>query len=230
MVFIAHVVSVERSNTAYNSLHIVCIGFMSCSLCSYVCFGLPGPAHPPKVKYSLKLLLWLALSARMCVLACQDQYTLPKWNILSSCYCGLLSLLVCVYWPSRTSTPSQSEIFSQSYFCCLLSLLVCVYWPSRTSTPSQSEIFSQICYCGLFYVFAFQDQHTLPKWSYLYIFMVFIAHVVSVKRSKTAYNSLHIEYEWHNVLSVERCILNRYRNGTMSWVSKDQTQHTIVYT
>ena len=29
MVFIAHVVSVERSNTAYNSLHIDCIGFMS---------------------------------------------------------------------------------------------------------------------------------------------------------------------------------------------------------
>ena len=133
-----HVVSVERSNTAYNSLHIDCIGFMSCSLCSYVCIGLPGPAHPPKVKYSLKLLLWLALSARMCVLACQDQHTLPKWNILSSCYCGLLSLLVCVYWP----------IF-----------------------------------------------------------------VVSVERSNTAYNSLHID-----------CI------GFMLWVSKDQTQHTIVYT
>ena len=43
-------------------------------------FGLSGPTHPPKVKYSLKLLLWLALSARMCVLACQDQHTLPKWN------------------------------------------------------------------------------------------------------------------------------------------------------
>ena len=28
MVFIADVVSVERSNTAYNSLHIDCIGFM----------------------------------------------------------------------------------------------------------------------------------------------------------------------------------------------------------
>ena len=25
----------------------------SCSLCSYVCIGLPRPAHPPKVKYSL---------------------------------------------------------------------------------------------------------------------------------------------------------------------------------
>ena len=26
----------------------------SCSLCSYVCIGLPGPAHPHKVKYSLR--------------------------------------------------------------------------------------------------------------------------------------------------------------------------------
>ena len=25
----------------------------SCSLCSYVCIGLPRPPHPPKVKYSL---------------------------------------------------------------------------------------------------------------------------------------------------------------------------------
>ena len=25
-----------------------------CSLCSYVCIGLPGPAHPLKVKYSLR--------------------------------------------------------------------------------------------------------------------------------------------------------------------------------
>ena len=25
-----------------------------CSLCSYVCIGLPGPAQPPKVKYSLR--------------------------------------------------------------------------------------------------------------------------------------------------------------------------------
>ena len=26
----------------------------SCFLCSYVCIGLPGPAHPTKVKYSLR--------------------------------------------------------------------------------------------------------------------------------------------------------------------------------
>ena len=39
---------------------------------------------------------------------------------------------------------------------------------------------------------------------YLYIFMVFIAHVVSVERSNTAYNSLHIALRWFNVVSVKR--------------------------
>ena len=34
--------------------------------------------------------------------------------------------------------------------------------------------------------------------------MVFIAHVMSVKRLKTAYNSLHIALRWFNVVSVER--------------------------
>ena len=223
---------------------------VACSLCSYVCIGLPGPAHPPKVKYSLKaifvvsvrkMLLWLALSARMCVLACQDQHTLPKWNILSS-YCGLLSLLVCVYWPARTSTPSQSEIFSQavivacslcSYvciglpgpahppkvkyslkaifvvsvercYCGLLSLLVCVYWPARTSTPSQSEIFSQavIVACSLcsYVCIGLPGPAHPPKVKY----SLKAIFVVSVERSNTAYNSLHID-----------CI------GFMSWVSKD---------
>ena len=189
-----------------------------------------------------KMLLWLALSARMCVLACQDQHTLPKWNILSSCYCGLLSLLVCVYWPARTSTPSQSEIFSQavivacslcSYvciglpgpahppkvkyslkaifvvsvercYCGLLSLLVCVYWPARTSTPSQSEIFSQavIVACSLcsYVCIGLPGPAHPPKVKY----SLKAIFVVSVERSKTAYNSLHID-----------CI------GFMSWVSKD---------
>ena len=42
-----------------------------------------------------------------------------------------------MYWPFRTSTPSQSEIF------CLKAVIVAcsMYWPFRTSTPSQSEIF-----------------------------------------------------------------------------------------
>ena len=157
------------------------------------------------------------------------------------CYCGLLSLLVCVYWPARTSTPSQSEIFSQSYFCrecrkmllwlalsalkaifvvsvercyCgFLSLLVCVYWPARTSTPSQSEIFSQavIVACSLcsYVCIGLPGPAHPPKVKY----SLKAIFVVSVERSNTAYNSLHIV-----------CI------GFMSWVSKDQTQHTIVYT
>ena len=166
-----HVVSVERSNTAYNSLHIVCIGFMSwvskagivaCSLCSYVCIGLPGPAHPPKVKYSLKAIFVVSVER---------------------CYCGLLSLLVCVYWPARTSTPSQSEIFSQAVIvACSLCSYVCIGLPGPAHPPK-------------------------VKYSLKAIF------VVSVEISNTAYNSLHID-----------CI------GFMLWVSKDQTQHTIVYT
>ena len=212
-----------------------------CGLLSLLVYsGLPGPAHPPKEKYSLsQLLLWLALSARIqwpfrtstpsqreifsltaVIVACslcsytvafQDQYTLPKRNILShSCYCGLLSLFVYsglpgpahppkvkyslsqlllwlalsarIQWPFRTSTTSQSEIFSLTAVivaCSLCSYTVAfqdqhtlpkrnilsklLLWlarmefPFRTSTPSQREIFSQSCYCGLFCVFAFQD-------------------------------------------------------------------------
>ena len=101
--------------------------------------------------------------------AFQDQHTLPKRNILSQLLLWLVRMefpfrtstpsqsqifsqaitlacylfLACMYWPFRTSTLSQSEIFSQSYFCCLLSLLVYMLWPSRISTPCQSEIFSQ---------------------------------------------------------------------------------------
>ena len=37
------------------------------------------------------------------------------------------------------------------------------------------------------------DTHDINSNVYLYIFMVFIGHVVSVERSKTAYNSLHID-------------------------------------
>ena len=183
---------------------------VACSLCSYVCIGLPGPAHPPKVKYSLKAIFVVSVER---------------------CYCGLLSLLVCVYWPARTSTPSQSEIFSQaviaacslcSYvciglpgpahppkvkyslkaifvvsvercYCGLLSLLVCVYWPARTSTPSQSEIFSQavIVACSLcsYVCIGLPGPAHPPKVKY----SLKAIFVVSVERSNTAYNSLHID-------------------------------------
>ena len=157
-----------------------------CGLLSLLIYiGLSGPALPPKVKYSFKLLLWLAVSACMYVLTCQDPHTLPQWNrsILSNCYCGFLSLLICMYWPFKTSTPSQSEIFSQavivtsslcSYVCIglsgpahspkekyslskLLLLLVRMEFSFRTSTPSQSEIFSQkLLLCLLHMEFPFR--------------------------------------------------------------------------
>ena len=67
------------------------------------------------------------------VLAFQDQHTLPKWNILSqSCYCCLFYVLA---FQDQHTLPKWN-ILSQSCYCC--------YWPFRTSTPSQSEIFSQI--------------------------------------------------------------------------------------
>ena len=242
---------------------------VACSLCSYVCIGLPGPAHPPKVKYSLKasvercycgllsllvcvywpartstpsqseifsqsyfcrecrkMLLWLALSARMCVLACQDQHTLPKWNILSSCYCGLLSLLVCVYWPARTSTPSQSEIFSQSYFCrecrkikdsiqwfthrsAFVSCRVVswsghsIQYPTHNCIGFMSSVSKDVivaCSLCSYVCIGLPGPAHPPKVKY----SLKAIFVVSVERSKTAYNSLHID-----------CI------GFMSWVSKD---------
>ena len=64
---------------------------VACSLCSYS--GLSGPVHPPKGKYSLKAVI---VACCLCsnILPFQDQHTLPKRNIFSSCYCGLLSFLI----------------------------------------------------------------------------------------------------------------------------------------
>ena len=96
------------------------------------------------VKYSVK-------SCYCClfyVLAFQDQHTLPKWNILWKAVIVACSM----YWPFRTSTPSQSEIF------CLKAVIVAcsMYWPFRTSTPSQSEIFclkAVIVACSMYWPF-----------------------------------------------------------------------------
>ena len=52
------------------------------------------------------------------------KYSFPK----------LLLLLLAMYWPFRTSTPSQSEIFFSKLLLLLYSLLVCIYEPFRTST------------------------------------------------------------------------------------------------
>ena len=67
-------------------------------------------------------------------------------------------------FPFRTSTPSQSEIFS------LKSVIVaCLYRISFQDqyTLPKWYILLQSCYYGLLYVFVFQDQHTLPKWNIL---------------------------------------------------------------
>ena len=56
----------------------------------------------------------------------RPRQSLPiNWKVM------FLSLLICIGQKYSVSKP-------------LFSLLVCMYWPSRTSTPSQSEIFSQI--------------------------------------------------------------------------------------
>ena len=115
----------------------------------------------------------------------QSKHTLPKRNSLfsQSCYCGLLvwsflsgpahppkekyslfavRVACSVYLHFRTSTPSQSEIFSLTAVIVTCSL--CSYTVAfQDQHTSQREIFSQSCYCGLLCVFAFQDQHTLPK-------------------------------------------------------------------
>ena len=60
-------------------------------------------------------------------------------------HCGLLvlSLLVCMYWPSKTTTPSQSEIFSLCWFTSKkLDRIfhfgrVCWSWKANTYIPAE---------------------------------------------------------------------------------------------
>ena len=141
--------------------------------------------HSQSEIFSLKAVI-VACSLCSYTVAFQDQHTLPKRNILShSCYCGLLSLLVCIGL-SRPAQPPKVK-YSSLCYCSLFSLLVCigllrpahppkekyslsqlllwlalsahVYWPFKTSTASQSEIFSVIIACSLCScVLAFQDQ------------------------------------------------------------------------
>ena len=108
----------------------------------------------------------VACSLCSCVFAFQDQHTLPKRNILChSCYCGLLSLLV--YSGLSGPAHPPKEKYSLSQLLLWLALSAHVYWPFKTSTLSQREIFSLtavIVACSLCsYTVAFQDQHTLPK-------------------------------------------------------------------
>ena len=183
--------------------------FVACSLCSYVCIGLSRPVHPPKVKYSLK--------SCYCSLFCIFDLSRPKHPPKVKYFFVIVACSV--YWPFIASTPSQSEIFFQSYsLACSLCSYVCiglsrpvhppkvkyfsiivassVYWPFRSKTPSQSEIFSQCyffacslcsyvciglslpvhppkvkyslknCYCSLFCIFCLSDPKHPPKVKY----------------------------------------------------------------
>ena len=149
--------------------------------------------------FSLKAVI-VACSLCSYTVAFQDQHTLPKRNILShSCYCGLLSLLVYSGLPGPAHPPKEK--YSLSQLLLWLALSARIQWPSRTSTPSQREIFSQSCYCGLLVsqreIFSlkgvsFQDQHTLPKrnilsklllWLVLCICISGLAHPPKVKYS-----------------------------------------------
>ena len=76
---------------------------------------------------------WLSLFAHMYVLA---------RNILSPRSCSLCSY-VCIKW-YELHLLSLGQKYSVSKV--LFSLLICMYWPSRTSTPFQSEIFSLSSY------------------------------------------------------------------------------------
>ena len=110
-----------------------------CGLLSVLIYGgLSGPAHPPKEKYSLKLLLWLALSTRI---QWPFRTTTPyQREIFSqSCYCGLFIWRVL---PGPAHPPKVKYSLSK-----LLLLLVPMEFPF---TPSQRKIFSHSCYCDLF--------------------------------------------------------------------------------
>ena len=72
-------------------------------------------------------------------------------------------------WPSSTTTPSQSEIFFPSCYCRLLSLLVCMYWPFKTKHPPKVKYFfkSVIVDCSLcsYVCIGLSWPNTLPKWN-----------------------------------------------------------------
>ena len=95
----------------------------------------------------------------------------------------MLSLLVY----SSLSGPAHppKEKYSLSQLLLWLALSARIQWPFRTSTPSQREIFSQSCYCGLLCVFAFQDQHTLPKRNILSKLLLWPAHMEFPLRTST---------------------------------------------
>ena len=85
-----------------------------CDLFSLLIYsGLSGPVHPPKLKYSLKVVIVVCSYG----VSFQDQHTLPKRNILSKLLLWLV-LSARIWWPFRTSTLSQRKIF------CLKAIIV----------------------------------------------------------------------------------------------------------
>ena len=68
-----------------------------------------------------------------------------------------------MYWPFKTSTHSQSEIFSLTAVIVACSLCSYTVAFQDQHTLPKRNILSHSCYCGLLCVFVFQDQHTLPK-------------------------------------------------------------------
>ena len=129
-------------------------------ICCYFCGLSRWPQHPPQSEiFFLKAVIVACLYA----VAFQSHSEI----FLPSCYCRLLSLLICMYWPSSTSTPCQSEIdlFSVIVTCSFVLAF-------QDQTPSQSEIdlFSVIVDC--LYVLAFQDQ--TPSQSEIDLFSVIV--------------------------------------------------------
>ena len=93
-----------------------------CSLCSYVCNGIPGPAHPPKVKYSLR-------SHKLhCLFPCsyEQRENISLWEgvlVLEDHYIQTSrenkAFKTEYFWPVHTYTRAKREEASHRYTCAL---------------------------------------------------------------------------------------------------------------
>ena len=81
-------------------------------------------------------LLYLVLCARTYVLAFQEQTPSQSEIFFQICYCRLFSLLVCMYWPSRTKHPPKVKYFFKSVIvACSLCLYECIGLPGPNTLP-----------------------------------------------------------------------------------------------
>ena len=112
------------------------------------------------------ILLQSCYNGLLYVFAFQDQHTLPKWNILSKLLLWL-ALSARIRWAFRTSTLSQREIFFLKAFIVACSPCSYTLASQDQQTLPKWNILSQLLVCLALsvrmYVLAFQDQHTLPK-------------------------------------------------------------------